>query len=240
MNTLLAVMGREVSSYFRLPVGWIVIALYAFLTGVIFATQILLPGEAATMRTFFSVAGWLLIPVTPAISMRLFAEEARSGTLETLMTSPVTDLAVVLGKFAGAAAFLVAMLAPTLIQVGVLAAFADPRPDPGPILAGYASLLLLGLLFLAAGAFFSSLTSNQTLAFLSTLFFLLFLLMISLLRGYEAPGWLQTPLRTLAIAPRLTDFAKGVIDLTHVVFFLSLTGWFLVLTYLSLGSRRWR
>lgn len=240
MKTLLAVMARETSSFFRLPVGWIVIALYAFLTGVIFATQILRPGEAATMRVFFSIAGWLLIPVAPAISMRLFAEEARSGTLETLMTSPVTDLAVVLGKFAGAAVFLLAMLAPTLIHVALLAAFSDPRPDPGPIIAGYASVVLLGLMFLAAGAFFSSLTSNQTLAFLASLFFLLFLLMISLLGGYEAPAWLQQPVRTLAIAPRLTDFAKGVIDVSHVTFFLTLTAWFLVLTYLSLGSRRWR
>ncbi|MCC6678342.1 MAG: ABC transporter permease subunit [Phycisphaerales bacterium] len=240
MKTFLAVMGRELSSLFRLPVGWIVIALYAFLTGVIFATQILRPGEAATMRQFFGVAGWLLIPVAPAISMRLFADEARSGTLETLMTSPVTDLAVVLGKFGGAAAFLIAMLAPTLVHVGLLAAFSEPRPDLGPIVAGYLSVLLLGMMFLAAGAFFSSLTSNQTLAFLASLFFLLFLLMVSLLGGYEAPVWLQGPLRTLAIAPRLTDFAKGVIDVSHVVFFLTLTGWFLVLTYLSLGSRRWR
>lgn len=240
MRTFFAVASRELSSFFRLPVGWIVIALYAFLTGVIFATQILTPGDAATMRKFFFVAGWLLIPVAPAISMRLFADEARSGTLETLMTSPVTDAAVVLGKFAAAAIFLMAILAPTLIHVGLLAAFSEPRPDPGPILAGYLSVLLLGLMFLGAGMFFSSLTSNQTLAFLACLFFLLFLLMVSLLGGYEAPVWLQGSLRTLAIAPRLSDFAKGVIDLTHVVFFLSLTGWFLVLTYLSLGSRRWR
>lgn len=240
MRVLLAVMGRELSAYFRLPVGWIVIALYTFLTGVIFATQILEPGQAATMRVFFFVAGWLLIPVAPAISMRLYSEEARSGTLETLMTSPVTDLAVVLGKFAGAAVFLVAMLAPTLVHVGILAALSDPRPDPGPIAAGYLSVVLLGLLFLSAGAFFSSLTSNQTLAFLATLFFLLLLLLVSSSGALGAPAWVQRGLGMLAVGPRLADFAKGVVDLSHVVFFLTLTAWFLVLTYLSLGSRRWR
>lgn len=240
MKTILAVAGREFSSFFRLPVGWIVIALYAFLTGVIFATQILIPGQAATMRVFFFVAGWLLIPVAPAISMRLFADEARSGTLETLMTSPVTDLAVVLGKFAGAALFLLAMLAPTLVHVALLAACSDPPPDAGPVLAGYLSVLLLGLLFLSAGAFFSSLTSNQTLAFLATLFFLLLLLLVSSAGSLGAPAWAQRGLGLLAIGPRMADFAKGVVDTTHVVFFLSLTGWFLVLTYLSLGSRRWR
>lgn len=240
MKILSAIALRELSSFFRLPVGWIVIALYLFLNGVIFVSRIFEPGRPATMEIFFFVAAWLLIPVAPAISMRLFAEEARSGTLETLMTSPVTDLAVVLGKFLGAGLFLLAMLLPTLLHVALLAMHAQPRPDPGPILAGYLSLLLIGLLFLSAGAFFSSLTSNQTLAFLATLFFLLTLLLISTVDFSAAPAFLHPVLAALAIAPRLNDFAKGVIDTSHVIFFLSLTAWFLVLTYLCLGSRRWR
>lgn len=238
MKIVSAIALRELSSFFRLPVGWIVIALYLFLAGVIFTSRILIPNEAATMRAFFSYAGLLFIPIAPAISMRLFAEESRSGTLETLMTAPVSDLAVVLGKFAGAALFLLAILTPTLALVGILFAFSEPRPDPGPILAGYLSVVLIGLMFLAAGSFFSSLTSNQTLAFLATLFFLLTLLIVPGLT--ELPVGLQSILSPIAIQPRLNDFAKGVIDSSHIVFFLTLTAWFLLLTYLCLGSRRWR
>lgn len=240
MRTFASVAARELSSFFRLPVGWIVIALYLFLTGFIFVSRILLPGEPATMRDFFFTASWMLLPVAPAISMRLFSEELRSGTIETLMTAPVTDLAVVLGKFAGAAAFLVAMIAPTLIHVGLLFAFSDPRPDAGPILAGYLSLILVGLMFLAAGTFFSTLTSNQTLAFLATLFFILVLLLISTFGADKAPRAVQPILAALALGPRLADFGKGIIDTSHIVFFLTFTGWFLMLAYLGLGSRRWR
>jgi ABC-2 type transport system permease protein len=239
VTALLTIARREFSSFFRVPLGWVAMALYLFLTGVIFAERVLVPGEPSSLRYFFGVSGFLLLPVAPAISMRLISEELRSGTIEPLMTSPTADLSIVLGKYLGAALFMAAMLLPTLVYPGILMAVSDPRPDPGPILAGYLSLALLGLLYLAVGTLASALTSNQTLAFLLTLLFLLVLMLvgsdvIALPRSLAPVG------AAIAIGPRLADFAKGVIDSAHIVFFLSISAWFLVLALVALEMRRWR
>lgn len=239
MTALLTIARREFSSFFRVPLGWVAMALYLFLTGVIFAERVLVPGEPSSLRYFFGVSGFLLLPVAPAISMRLISEELRSGTIEPLMTSPTADLSIVLGKYLGAALFMGAMLLPTLVYPGILMAVSDPKPDPGPILAGYLSLALLGLMYLAVGTLASALTSNQTLAFLLTLLFLLVLMLagsdvIALPRALAPVG------AAIAIGPRLADFAKGVIDSAHIVFFLSVSAWFLVLALVALEMRRWR
>ncbi len=240
MTSTLAIASRELSSLFRLPVGWVVIALYALLTGCVFALVILIPGQAATMRLFFAVSGWVLLPVVPAVSMRLLSEEYRAGTIESLLTSPVSDASVVVGKYLGAFAFLILMFLPTLAHVVILAALSDPRPDPGPILAGYLSLALVGALYLAVGLLVSSLTSNQTLAFLATLFLLLMLVMLGLVPADRLPESARPLLGVLTIRTRLDDFAKGVIDTSHIVFFVGASAWFVALAALTLQSRRWR
>jgi ABC-2 type transport system permease protein len=239
MSLIWTIARREFASFFRVPLGWVAMALYLFLTGVIFAERVLAPGAPASLRYFFGVSGFLLLPVVPAISMRLISEELRSGTIEPLMTSPVADICIVLGKYLGAAMFLGAMLAPTLSYVGVLMAVSDPRPDIGPIVAGYLSLVLLGLMYLAVGTLASALTANQTLAFLVTL---LALLMVMLLGSdvVSLPRSLAPVAAAVAIGPRLADFSKGVIDTGHVVFFLSVSAWFLVLALVALETRRWR
>lgn len=247
-RALLAIAAREAGSMLRVPAGWVVIALYLLLAGIIFTGSVLVPGEVASLAPLFRVSGWLLLPVIPAIAMRLFAEEFRSGTIEPLMTAPVGDVTLVLGKFLGACLFLLLMLAPTLLHVAILHHFADPKPDAGAVVAGYLSLLLQALLFLAIGTLASSLTSNQTLAFLLGMFGILGALVVSA-RGVE---WASTvpnarlrelllPLaRALAVEDRVKDFARGVIDSAHVVFFLSASAVFLALTVVSVQSRRWR
>jgi ABC-2 type transport system permease protein len=240
MTATFAIARRELASMFRLPVGWIVIALFAMLTGGVFAYLTLIPGDVATMRLFFAVSGWLLLPVVPAVSMRLLSEEFRAGTVEPLLTSPISDFGVVLGKYVGALAFLVLMLVPSVVHVFILSALSDPRPDPGPILAGYVSLLLTGSLYLALGLFVSSLTSNQTLAFLATLFALLLLLLLGSVERERLPEIVRPVVRFLAVRARIDDFAKGVIDTGHVVFFVTGAAWFVALSAISLQSRRWR
>jgi gliding motility-associated transport system permease protein len=231
---------REFASLFRLPVGWVVMALYLLLTGLVFAMMVLRPGEAATLRSFFGWANWLLLPIAPAVSMRLFSEEYRSGTAETLMTAPVTDAAVVAGKFLGGILFLLAMIAPTLIYVVILLRVSSPMPDPGPMAAGYLSLMLVASLYLSIGLFASALTSNQTLAFIGTLLGLLIVMLVTTVSFSGLPAWVQGALESVSIAARVGDFAKGVIDTGNVVFFVAASGWFLVLTYVAIGSRRWR
>ncbi len=240
MSQTLTIARRELASFFRLPVGWITIALYALLSGLVFCLTILLPGQPATLRALFSISGWILLPVVPAISMRLLSDELRSGTIEPLMTSPASDAAIVVGKYLGAAAFLILALVPTLLQVGALWLFSEPRPDPGPVASGYLSLILAGMLFLAVGTLASALTSNQTLAFLSTFFVLLILLLLSVIGPGPIPAPARPIVAAIAIGPRLADFARGVIDTSHIVFFISATVFFLALAYAALQSRRWR
>ena len=203
---------RELSSYFRQPAGWIIVALYLFLAGLVFATGILVPGRVASLRDFFALSGWLLLPVAPAISMRLLAEELRSGTIENLLTAPLTSAAIVVGKYVGACLFLLAMLAPTLVYAIVLRSFSSPLPDFGPMVAGYLCLALLGVLYLAIGIFASTLT----------------------------PAPLRPLLGSIWLTSRVLDFSRGVIDTAHVVFFVSVSAWFVFLAVVSLEVRRWR
>jgi ABC-2 type transport system permease protein len=239
MRSLWAVAIREFRSFFKIPLGWVAVALYLFLAGVIFAERILIPGEPSSLRYFFGISGFLLLPVVPAVSMRLFSEEYKSGTIEPLTTSPIGDASIVLGKYLGAAMFLGTMVLPTLVYAAILMFVSDPRPDPGPMVAGYLSLALLGLLYLAVGTLASALTANQTLAFLGTfLFLLLYTLVTSDVVGLPpvAAKWAAE----LSLGPKLIDFAKGVIDSAHVVFFLSGVLFFLLLTYVAVQTRRWR
>jgi ABC-2 type transport system permease protein len=239
MTRTAAVATRELASYFRQPAGWIIIALYLFLAGLIFSTTILIPGRVASLRAFFELSGWLLLPVAPAISMRLIAEELRTGTIESLATTPITSLGLVLGKYAAACAFLLAMLIPTLTYPVVLWAFSDPKPDPGPIIAGYLCLFLLGMLYLAIGTLASTLTSNGTLAFLITLFAILALMFAGIVSAY-VPAAVSPFFQAFWITPRIADFARGVIDTSHVAVFILSSAWLLCLAAASMEVRRWR
>jgi len=232
-----SIAGREFASYFRTPVGWVVLALYLLLSGIAFAGT-LEPGAPATLRGLFGASQWLLLIVAPAISMRLVSEELRLGSIEPLMASPVGDASIVLGKYLGALGFLVLMLGVTLVHVGVLEAVADP--EYGPIATGYLGLLLTGALYLAVGLFFSSLTASQVLAFLLTFCFFFGLHLLSTQGALTLPEPWNEAAYKLSLAARLGDFAKGVLDTAHVVFFVSTSLFFVVLAALALESRRWR
>jgi ABC-2 type transport system permease protein len=234
---VLAIASRELSSFFRSMGGWIIIALYVALAAIVFASVVLVPAKPASMRPFFELSGWLLLPVAPAVSMRLLADELRTGTIEPLMTSPVSALAIVLGKYLGAVAFVAAMIAPTLLFPIILHTFSDPAPDVGPIITGYACLLLLGMLSIAVGLAASACTSNATLAFLVTLFVLLALLLAGVGARF-VEGVPRTVLEAIALPARLGDFAKGVLDTSHVVYFLSLSLLGCAVAALVLQARR--
>ncbi len=238
MSALLAIARREYASFFRTPLGWVVMAAFAALSGLFFVTRVLVPGEPATMRPFFSVWWTLLMFIAPAISMRLVSEEARTGTLEPLLTSPVAEFAVVVGKYLAAVGFLITMLVPTFALAGVLLAVS--RPDPGPIVAGYLGIALLGMLYVAVGLLASTLTSSQTLAFLLTLAAFVLLDAMALVGGASLPDWLSSIVYTISPNLRTTDFARGVIDLGNVGFFVIASAWFVGLAALVLQSRRWR
>jgi ABC-2 type transport system permease protein len=233
-----AIARRDFAGFFRLPLGWVVMALFLALSGFVFGRNSLTPGEPASMREFFSLWWSLLLIVSPAISMRLLSEEFRTGTIEPLAAAPVSETAVVAGKFAAALGYLVAALAPTTLYAVILLVLAGP--DPGPIVAGYAGVLLLGAYYLAVGLFISALTGSQTLAFLGALFTLLALEVgVGLLAAMTPAPWSER-LLALSANNRLIDFARGLIDTGHVVFFVAAVAWFLTLAVVALKARRWR
>lgn len=238
MSRVLAVATREFASFFRIPLGWVVISLFLCLSAVFFAQRTLVPGEPAEMRTFFGVWWFLLLFVTPAVSMRLVSEELRSGTIEPLLTAPVSEWTIVFGKYFAAIGFLAAMLLPSLVFVGVLEYLA--RPDYGAIGAGYLGLLLLGMLYLAVGTLASTLTSSQTLAFLGTLFGLLLLDLAPSRLAAQAPEPWAGLLFKLSPSFRVTDFARGLVDTAAAAYFILASFWFVALAAVILQSRRWR
>ncbi|CAN5845708.1 ABC transporter permease [soil metagenome] len=238
MRATLAIAGREYRAFFQMPLGWIIVALCLLGSGYAFASSTVTPGQPATLREFFGFWWFLLALIAPAISMRLFSEELRSGTFEPLMSSPVSEVGIVLGKYLGAVALLLTCLAPTLGYVAVLEWLS--RPDYGPILTGYLGVLLTGMLYLAAGTLFSALTSSQTLAFLASLGVMVGLEVAVGQGASHLPPKLALVAEKLSVNARIADFAAGVLDTSHVAFFVVVSAWLLVLCALALRARRWR
>ncbi|MBX3357552.1 MAG: ABC transporter permease subunit [Phycisphaeraceae bacterium] len=237
MTSAWAIAAREYSSMFRIPLGWIVTALFLALSGVLFS-RVIQPGEVASMRPFFTIWWSLLVVVAPAISMRLLSDELRSGTIEPLLTAPISEASVVAGKYAASVLFLCTMLAPSLLYVLVIASLSSP--DLGPIASGYIGIVLLGMVYLAVGLLASAMTSSQTLAFLGTLFVLLLADVAARVGSGFAPDWAVPALYALSPTLRIDDFAKGVIDTGNVAYFIVVSLWFLAVTTIVLQSRRWR
>lgn len=171
MTHTFAIARRELSSYFFSPIAYVVISLFALLAGLLFMSFVLNPSRPAELRFLFTAVVWILIPITPAISMRLMSEELKTGTIEPLMTAPVGDVSVILGKWLGGLGFYAVLLAPTLAYVVILEIWASP--EYGPIVSGYVGLLLVGGLYLAIGMLASVLTRNQIIAFVVTVFAIL-------------------------------------------------------------------
>ena len=238
MSRAIVIAKRELSSYFYSPVAYVAMTLFLLAAGMLFR-QDFEPGQPATMRTIFDWMVWILVGVIPLLCMGLIAQEWASGTIETLMTAPVGESDVVLGKFAGSFLLFCLLLVPTLAYVVLLAIFGSP--DYGPIFSGYLGIVLVGALFIAIGLFCSSLTRSQIVAAVTTM---AILGVITILPWWlSAEVNLRPALRTLAeqsVFRRYTDFSKGVIDIGNLVFFIAATGVFLFLTVKVLESRRWK
>ncbi len=239
MSQTLTIAKRELTSLFCSPIAYVVLGLFAFGTGMIFFLGFA-PGLAAGMRSTFDSVVWLMIFLVPAISMRLISDELRNGTVEPLMTAPITDVQVVMGKWLGAMGFYAALLAPLCVLVLVLEVNASP--DYGPILTGLTGLVLVGGLYLAIGTFASAATQNQIIAFLLTVFVIcVFTIAMYFLprASFVSPPW-QQAMYYLNVNMQFEDFNKGLIDTSNFVYFVSGITLFLFLAVKVLESRRWR
>lgn len=229
---------RELASYFHSPMAYVAMALFLLAAGLSFIDDFR-PGQPAVLRSIFDWMVWLLVFIIPILSMGLLAQEWATGTIETLMTAPVEESDVVLGKFLGAFTFLLVLLAPTLLYVVLLEIYASP--DYGPIVSGYLGIMLVGALFLAVGLFCSSLTRSQIVAAVTTSAILFVVTILPWWVGGEATlaGFWRN-VADQSVFRRYTDFSKGVIDIGNLVFFIATTVVFLFLTVKVLESRRWK
>lgn len=240
MSKTAAIARRELGALFYSPIAYVVLGLMALGAGLLFVGFTFGPGYIASMRSTFSGMVWLMVFLAPAVSMRLLAEEFRSGSIEPLMTTPVSDTQVVVGKWLGAMGFMAVLLVPLLVIVLVMELTANP--DYGPIFTGLLGLLLVGGLYLAIGTFASAVTANQIIAFLLTVFIInLFTLLLQYLASapFVSADW-QDTLLYANVNWQFETFNKGLIDVRGLVYFATTTAVFLFLAVKMLESRRWR
>ncbi len=252
MRNVLTIAGKELRSYFTSPVGWVVMGFFALLFGYFFfahldffvrrSMQSAMGGGPVNVnqdmiRGVFSNATIIILFLMPMVTMRTYAEEKRSGTIELLLTSPVTDIEIVLGKFFGAVGFFVALMGVTMLDMSLVFIFGNPEWKP--VLTGYLGLLLMGATFISLGLFVSSTTKNQVVAGAATFVVLLLLWVISWVGSSFGPNTAAV-LSYLSITEHFDDFGKGVIDTKHVLYYLSVTAFGLFLTVKSVDTERWR
>ncbi len=254
MRNVMVIFKKELKSYFASPIAYLLLAIFAVIFGFFFYSavrffilqgmQMQMMGRGAPMDvneyvirpllTNASVIGLFLIPM---ITMRLYAEEKRSGTIELLMTSPVRDLEIVLGKWLAALVMYASILAVSGINIAVLYAFG--RPDLKPILVGFLGLLLQGGCLLAIGTFISTLTKNQIIAGGATFAVCLMLWVLDWVSAYDQSAWAKI-VSYLSVVTHFEPFSKGVVDTKDIIFYLSMIFFGLFLTTRSMESLRWR
>jgi len=233
-NTL-AIARKEFKSYLASPMAYVVTGIFLVLTGVFFGTSPATYFETS-VRGFLEASSLLLLLLAAVLAMRLLAEEKKMGTLELLLTAPVRDTEVILGKFLGSVGVLTAMLALTLYYPILLIWFGDP--DMGPVATGYLGLFLLGCTSLAVGIFASSLTSNQIVSAVVAGGILFALWFAGMVVGY-LPEALGEVIGYFSFSYYFPDFMRGIIDTRGIIYYLSITALFLFLAVRSLENSRW-
>jgi len=246
MNGALATLRRELRAYFFSPLAYAILTLFLIVNGFIFWVIVGYLSDprsrmGAPLELFFgqTIFFWLvLLFVTPVLTMRLLAEERKSGTIEVLMTAPVSETQVVLGKYLASLLFYLFLWLPTLVYVGIIARFSTV--DWGPIAAGYLGVAGIGALFLAVGAFASSVARNQIVAAVLTFVLLVFLFSFGLLENLvNAPLW-KNVFGYLDLWQHMDDFSKGIVDTRRLLYYLSASGFFLFLSARALAANKWR
>jgi ABC-2 type transport system permease protein len=229
---------KEVGSYLASPMAYVITAVFLALTGTFFASFLAATAYSETTIEGFVAAGkYLILLFAAVLTMRAIAEERKSGTWELLLTSPLGDAEIVLGKFAGHLIIFLGMLGLTLYYPVLLAFLGDP--DFGPMATSYLGLLLLGGAALSVGIFASSLTANQVVAVVLASGMLFALWFLGTAAGL-APRPLGKVLAFLSLSHHFADFGRGIVDTRAIVYYLSVSALFLYLAIRSIEAGRWR
>lgn len=253
IRNITAIAGKELRGYFGSPIAWVMMGLFAVIFGWFYNVYLNFFVQSAMraqfgappmqnvnndmIRPLLQNASVLILFLLPMVTMRTYSEEKRSGTIELLLTSPVTDVEIILGKFLGAVGLYGGLLLVTAAYVAIL--FGLGSPEWRPVLSGYLGLLLLGACFISVGLFISSTTKNQMVAGAATFVVALMFWIISWFADSSGPTTAAV-LNYLSVTQHFDDFGKGVIDTKHIVFYLSFIAFGLFLTLKSVDSERWR
>ncbi|MFN8321988.1 MAG: gliding motility-associated ABC transporter permease subunit GldF [Chitinophagales bacterium] len=243
---MFAIFKKEIQQFFSSLIGYMAIIVFLLVLGLfmwIFPDTGILDFGYATLDSFFSIAPYIFIFLIPAITMRSFAEEINTGTIELLSTRPVTELEIILGKYFAALLLVFIAIVPTFIYFYTVYALASPvgNVDTGGILGSYFGLFFLGAVFVAIGIFCSAITSNQIVAFIVGVFLCFFIyLAFSYLSQFGIfVGKNDYLVESFGLSAHYDAMGKGVIDSRDVVYFFSLIAVFILFTRTALSARRW-
>jgi ABC-2 type transport system permease protein len=237
MSTVISLGRKEFRSYFQSTIAYIFITLFLVVSQWLFFQGFFLVGQA-TMRDFFGFIPIIFLVFVPAVTMRMWAEEQKLGTAELLLTFPVKDWEVVIGKFLASFSFLTVAVLLTLPLAVTISALGNP--DDGALIGGYLGTLLLGASYLAIGLWVSSLTQNQIVAFIVTVVacFVLYIAGSPVVLS-TVPGFLVPFFANLSLSYHFDSIGRGVVDSRDVLYYLSIIGFFLYLNVRSIESRKW-
>lgn len=243
---MFAIFKKEVRQFFSSLIGYIAIIVFLLVLGLfmwIFPDTNVLDSNYATLDSYFYIAPYIFIFLIPAITMRSFAEEINTGTIELLSTRPVTELQIVLGKYFAALLLVFFAIVPTVVYFVTIYLLASPvgNVDVGGIIGSYFGLFFLGAVFVAIGIFCSSITSNQIVAFIAGVFlcFFLYLAFDYISQFGIFVGKSDYLVESLGMSAHYDAMGKGVVDSRDVVYFLSLISLFILFTRTTLTGRRW-
>jgi len=239
MNRVAAIWRKEFRTFWYSPIAYIVITVFLVLMSWLFFKGFFVMNNA-DMRSYFQLLPWAFLFLMPALTMRQWAEERKSGTIETLMTKPVSELQVVLGKYLATASFLLIILLLTLPVTFTVIGLSQSKADWSVLVTSYLGALLLGLAYIALGGWVSSFTSNQIVAFILGVALIFILVVVGEgIVTYFVPGWLAPPLAYLGLAQHFQSMQRGVIDTRDLLYYASVIFLFLYLTVRTVESRKW-
>ena len=238
MRNIFTIFQKEFRSYFNSPIAYIFIITFLLFSSWLFFRAFFLIGQAH-MRPLFGILPWLFLILAPAITMRAWAEEKKMGTMEVLMTLPLKDYEVVLGKFLASFIFMiiaVLLTFPLSVIIYILG-----EPDTGAIVGGYLGACLMGGAYLAIGLFISSLTKNQIVAFITSIVScFVFHIIGEDIVLMSAPSMIVPLFTYLGLGAHFESISRGVIDSRDLIYYFSVIGFFLFLNTLAIESRKWK
>ncbi|WP_339844919.1 gliding motility-associated ABC transporter permease subunit GldF [uncultured Dokdonia sp.] len=241
---MFAILKKEISSFFSSAIGYLVIGLFLVVTGLflwVFKGPFNITETGfADLAPFFQIAPWIFIFLIPAITMRSFSEEQKAGTLELLLTKPISKLQLTLEKFLGAFALIILAIIPTLIYVVAIYQLGNPvgNLDVGVTIGSYIGLMLLAATFTAIGIFASSLTDNQIIAFIIAVFLSFFLYFgLEGIAAFSTTSSVRDFINLMGIQSHYTSISRGVVDTRDLIYFISVTTFFIIITMMKLHKR---